>query len=83
MRKLLIAGVVISAAVSVGAGSASAATPAVKGCVGESISAYAKDDGPYGAFISVVARDSRLGDNVQLVQAGLLHDDSYKNTCNG
>ena len=82
MRKLLISCAVIAAAVSVGAGPASAKQPVVKGCVGESVSSNAKADGPYGAFISFIASDGGLGDDVQLVQAGLIPDEAYENTCN-
>ena len=81
-RKLLIGCAVIATAVLVGTGSASAAKPVVTGCVGASVSSNAKAEGPYGAFISSVARDGGLGDDVQAVQAGLVPDELYENTCN-
>jgi hypothetical protein len=83
MKKLMIGCLIAATAASVGVGSASAAEPAVQGCVGESVSSNAKAPGPYGAFISSVAMHGGIGGDVQVVQAGLVPDDVYPNTCNG
>lgn len=84
MRKLLI-GAAIAGAVFGVAGTASAAKPVVPGCTGESVSANAQAMHPYGRFISSVAPRNdfgSVGDAVQLVQAGLVDDGIYSNTCN-
>jgi hypothetical protein len=61
-----------------------AATPTVKGCLGESISTAA---GPgFGNFIEQAAQDPAdrpgLGDAVQAAQAGRVPDAAFPNTCN-
>lgn len=85
MRKLIVLCAVATAAVGVG-GTAGAATPTVRGCVGESVSAAAEAFQPYGRnFISTVAPRNdfgSLGDAVQAFQAGEVPDEVYPNTCN-
>jgi hypothetical protein len=86
MRKSILSVALISTAViTFGAGNASAARPTTPGCVGESVSANAKALHPYGGFISSVAPRNAfgtLGDAVHAVQAGLVPDELYPNTCN-
>ena len=68
---------------------ASAGTPAVQACVGESLSALAANQPAPGAFGAGVrgfaqAPDVRsgLGDGIQALQAGLVADAGVPNTCN-
>ena len=86
MRKLVLGCTVVAAAVLTAAAPASATRPAVKACVGSTVSANAQAFQPnYGAFISSVAPRNDLGsvgDAVQLVKAGLVPDELYPNTCN-
>jgi Na+/H+-dicarboxylate symporter len=87
MKKIIISCALAASAIAVGAGTVSAGKPAVQGCLGESVSANAKDFQPYGYnFISQVTPENGfgkgLGNAVQAVQAGLLPDDEYPNTCN-
>jgi hypothetical protein len=80
---------VVCVGLSLPAATAFAATPAVHACVGRSV-AWAATGGPgFGQFIDGVAHDptsgSRLGvgDDVQALQAGLVPDSGFTNTCNG
>jgi len=65
---------------------ANAATPVVRGCFGQSVSAVAAPSRPFGNFVSDTARDpetrSGIGDAVQQVQAGQVDDADFPNTCN-
>jgi hypothetical protein len=92
MRRIRIAAVsmVVAAGLMAGvAAPASAATPRVKGCVGESLSALATNqpsNGSFGAGAAGLAQDPSgrpgLGDFAQTAQAGLIPDDVLPNTCN-
>ena len=84
-RSILSVALISTAVITFGAGTASAAQPTTRGCVGESVSANAKALHPYGSFISSVAPRNdfgTLGDAVHAVQAGLVPDELYPNTCN-
>jgi hypothetical protein len=68
---------------------AGAATPAVQGCVGSTVSPLAQNQPAPGAFgrgVEFFARDpfSRpgLGDAIQALQAGVVPDLLVPNTCN-
>jgi hypothetical protein len=80
---------VVCVGLSLPAVAAFAATPAAHACVGRSVSAAAADAPGFGQFVSGVAHDptsgSRLGvgDDLQAVEAGLVPDSSFTNTCNG
>jgi hypothetical protein len=69
-----------------GAGAAWAAQPAVRGCVGSSVSAAAHQPGPFGQFVSGLARDPEsppgVSDNVHTLASGGYSDDEFINTCN-
>jgi hypothetical protein len=86
--KLRLAAAVAGVALAVGvtAGTASAGQPAVKGCLGESVSANAQLLHPYGQVVLVpnAPRNEAgsIGDAVHLVQAGLFPDELFPNTCN-
>ena len=82
MKKFVIGCSIAATAIGFGVGSASAAQPVVQGCVGESVSANAMAPGPYGGFINGIAKHGGIGGDVQQVQAGLIPDDAYWNTCN-
>ena len=86
MRKSILGVALMSTAViTLGAGTASAAQPTSPSCVGESVSSNAQALHPYGSFISSVAPRNdfgTLGDAVHAVQAGLVPDELYPNTCN-
>jgi Na+/H+-dicarboxylate symporter len=84
-RSILGIALVSTAVITLGAGTASAAQPTTPSCVGESVSANAKALHPYGGFISSVTPRNAfgtLGDAVHAVQAGLVSDELYPNTCN-
>ena len=70
----------------IGAGVAWASQPVIRGCVGSSVSAAAHQPGPFGQFVTGLARDpeSRPGisDNVHLLAAGAYSDEEFVNTCN-
>jgi hypothetical protein len=72
---------------SLGVGAAGAATPAVKGCVGASVSAAADAFHPYGRnFVSTITPRNEFGslaDGLHALQAGDVDDALYPNTCNG
>ena len=81
----VLMGMVLVATSSVLGGVAVAATPTVPGCVGESVSAAAQATGSgFGEFVSDTARlnERGVGDAVQALQAGLVSDEDYPNTCN-
>jgi hypothetical protein len=65
---------------------ASAAQPAVKGCVGSTISSAAHVVQPYGQFVKLFAQDSQshpgVSDNVHTLAAGGYTDAQFPNTCN-
>ena len=86
MKKFIMSCALVASAIGISAGTAAAGKPAVRGCVGESVSANAKALQPYGKnFISEVAPTNdfgTLGNAVQAVQAGGVPDDAYANTCN-
>ena len=66
--------------------SAWADQPAVRGCVGSSISAAAQQPGPFGQFIAGLARDPEsapgIADDEHTLAAGGYSDDQFVNTCN-
>ena len=86
MKKFLVGCVAAASTLVVGVGAAGAGTPAVKGCVGESVRVATKAFHPYGKnFVSGVTprNDSgSFGSAVQVFQAGGIADDLYPNTCN-
>jgi hypothetical protein len=69
-----------------GAGAAWASQPAVRGCVGSSVSAAAHQPGTFGQFVSGLAHDPEshpgISDNVHTLAAGGYSDDEFVNTCN-
>jgi hypothetical protein len=67
---------------TLGVGSASAGQPTTKGCVGASVSLNADLLHPYGQFISTVVAPGGVGDDVHALQAGLIPDAVYLNSCN-
>jgi hypothetical protein len=81
----------VAGAMAIGlAGSqAFAATPAVTGCVGETISAAAQGGAAYGHEVSGIASDANgfggpgVGAEVQGLESGQLPDAVFPNTCNG
>ena len=84
-RSILCVALMSTAVITLATGTASAAQPTTPSCVGESVSANAKALHPYGSFLSSVAPRNdfgSLGDAVHAVQAGLVPDDLYPNTCN-
>jgi len=87
MRKAIIGSAVAVCAFSFGIGTASASTPAVKGCAGASVSANAALLHPYGNFISGQTPRGfygTLGDAVHALQAGEIPNGvGFDNTCNG
>jgi hypothetical protein len=88
MRKLLVGCALAGAAIGgvIGAGPASAVKPAVKGCLGHSVSANAGALHPYGQVVLAPATPrsdlGSIGDAVRLVQTGQLDDEIFPNTCN-
>jgi hypothetical protein len=86
VQRIFVACAVAAATLTLGVGAASAAKPAVAGCVGASVSANAHALHPYGSFISFIAPRNdfgSVGDAVHAVQAGVVPDSVYNNTCNG
>ena len=73
--------VVLGSATAAGAGQ-----PAVKGCVGSTISAAAHAIQPYGQFVKGFAQDPLshpgVSDNVHTLAAGGYTDAEFPNTCN-
>ncbi len=69
-----------------GASAAWAGQPAVRGCVGSSISAAAHQPWPFGQFVSGLAHDPEshpgVSDNVHTLAAGGYTDEDIPNTCN-
>ena len=86
MRKLLVGAVIAGALLTGSVGAASAAQPAARGCVGESISASAKALHPYGQVVldPNAPRNpfGSIADAVHAVQAGQVPDSVFPNTCN-
>lgn len=70
-----------------GTGAAWADQPAVRGCVGSSVSDAAHHLQPVGQFFSDLARDPYshpgISDNVHTLAAGGYTDEEIPNTCNG
>jgi hypothetical protein len=88
MKKLVIGSAIALSAFCFGVGSASAATPAVQGCVGASVSTNARTVyHPYGTFVSSLRPTNfygSLGDALQALQAGAVPNGvGFDNTCNG
>ena len=91
MKRMLIGCGVAVGAFSFGIGAASAATPAVQGCYGASISPLASASSPaapgsFGHAVVGFVRTSPvpgLGSDVQELQAGNVPDEVVPNTCNG
>jgi hypothetical protein len=73
--------VVLASASAAGAGQ-----PAVRGCVGSSISAAAHAINPYGQFVEQFAQDPQshpgVSDDVHTLAAGGYTDAQFPNTCN-
>jgi hypothetical protein len=85
VRKLIVSIVVVGAGLSAMGSVAGAGEPAKRGCVGESISANARADVPYGAFLAGITPRNEFGtvaDGLHFVQAGVAPDEIYPNTCN-
>ena len=84
--RIVVMGLIAAAALFFAGGAADAATPASKGCMGESVSAAAQgNQGAFGALVSSTAQlegDPGIGDIVQAIQAGLIPDEVLSNTCN-
>jgi hypothetical protein len=60
-----------------------AATPAHRGCAGESFSAFATEGREWGATVADFATNTGgVGDEVQALLAGELSDEDGENTCN-
>jgi hypothetical protein len=84
VKSILVACASGVALLTFGMGTASAGQPAVQGCFGASVSANAGLPGPYGQFVSGIAPRNGLGsvgEAVQAVQAGLIPDQVYPNSC--
>jgi hypothetical protein len=68
------------------AGTAWADQPAIRGCVGSTISDAAHQPGPFGQFVSGLAHDPEshpgVSDNVHTLAAGGYTDEDIPNTCN-
>ena len=75
----------VAAAMLIPAATARADQPAVRGCVGASISQAARSDGRFGGFVDGLAHDGSgvgLSDNVHTLAAGGYPDDVFPNSCN-
>jgi len=91
MKRILIGCGVAVCAFCFGIGAASAATPAVQGCYGSTISPLASSSssaapGSFGHGVVGFVRTSPvpgLGSDVQALQAGQVPDEIVPNTCNG
>lgn len=79
-------GIAITTCLMVGTVPASAATPAVRGCLGASVSsfssAFVRSGWLYRDFAQDPGSRPGLGDAVQGVQAGAVPDADFPNTCN-
>ena len=88
MKRLIVGVGVVVGTLTFGIGTASAATPAVKGCVGTSLSSLARPQshGTFGHAVVDFAQNSDdpgLGHDIQNLQAGTVTNDIVPNTCNG
>ena len=88
-RLFVIVSITVVAVVGWGSAPAGAATPAIQGCYGDSISSLASNQpasGAFGAAVVGFAQDPNsrpgIGDGVQVLQAGGVPDDVVPNTCN-
>jgi hypothetical protein len=86
MKRIMIGCAVATAALVASVGTASAGQPVVSGCVGASVSTNAQALQPYGRnFLSAIAPRNAfgtVGNAVHLLQAGVIPDGEYANTCN-
>ena len=86
MKRVVVVGTLVAALIGIGAGTASAAQPVVRGCMGQSVSANAHALHPYGQVVLKPNAPSNpfgtIGDAVHAVQAGQVPDDVFPNTCN-
>ena len=89
--RAVIGATMVAGSVVISAGAVGAATPAVRGCVGDTLSsaaAGAHSSGiPLGLIIRDFAQDPNtahpgLGDGIQSLQAGFVADEVVPNTCN-
>ena len=88
-RLFVIVSITVVAVLGWGSSPVGAATPAIQGCYGDSISSLASNQpapGAFGAAVVGFAQDPNsrpgVGDGVQLLQAGGVPDDVVPNTCN-
>ena len=88
-RLFVIVSITVIAVLGWGSAPVGAATPAIQGCYGDSISSLATnqpDTGAFGAGVVGFAQDPNsrpgIGDGVQLLQAGQVPDGVVPNTCN-
>jgi hypothetical protein len=83
----LAIGIAIATTVLIGAVPAGAATPATRGCVGASVSAfsttYVRSGWAYRDFAQETTSRPGLGDALQGLQAGAVSDADFPNSCNG
>ena len=86
VKKTIVGSAVAVCAFTFGMGAASAATPAVQGCVGSTFSSLATASPRLGQGVVGFAQDptSRpgLGDGIQALAAGQVPDTLVPNTCN-
>ena len=79
-------GIAITSCLTIGTLPASAANPAVKGCVGKSVSSFSstivRSGWLYRDFAQDPASRPGLGDAVQGLQAGAVPDAAFPNSCN-
>ena len=85
-RQIIVATAFAGVLAGIGAGTASAAQPANKGCFGQSVSANAHALHPYGQVVLApnAPRNpfGKISDAVHLVQTGQVDDSIFPNTCN-
>lgn len=86
IRRVLCSSITVgvgAATIAVGLGApAAAAQPNHQACLGQDIRAYA-DAGPgFGVFVSGLASDGGIGDEIQAHLAGAIPDFVVPNSCN-
>jgi hypothetical protein len=85
--RMLLASAACVASIVAAAPVANAGTPGTKACVGRSVSSFSTTFIRSGFLYRDFAQDPTtrpgLGDAVQGLQAGLVADDVFPNTCNG
>ena len=83
LRMRLAFGVSVAALVLASAGSASAAKPAHRGCLGEDLSLLASGGAAFGEFVSGMATTTGgIGAEIQAHLAGQVPDEQIPNSCN-